>query len=96
MGVVGIAIAVVVGLRRREPFLDDRPSGGPRIAGAALVSLLTGYAFATAIIGAAVVVDRVRYGGRASSRSCSEPSPRATAVGAVERSRSSAEARSGS
>ena len=28
-----------------------------------LVSLLTGYALATAIVGAAVFVDRVRYGG---------------------------------
>jgi hypothetical protein len=50
-------------LRAREPFLDPRHFRVPAFTGSVLVSLLTGYALATAIIGAAVFVDRVRYAG---------------------------------
>ena len=46
-----------------EPFLDLRWLRNRVFAGAVLVSLLTGFALATVIIGAAVYVDRVRYAG---------------------------------
>ena len=60
---VASAIAVVRGLRVEDPFLDPRLFRSVSFSSAALVSLLTGYAFATAIIGGAVFVDRVLYGG---------------------------------
>ena len=50
---------------------------------AALVSLLTGYAFATAIIGGAVFVDRVLYGGPDQQRLALGALAGATAVGAL-------------
>ena len=50
---------------------------------AALVSLLTGYAFATAIIGGAVFVDRVLYGGPDDQRLALGALALATAVGAL-------------
>ena len=56
-------LALRRGLRVRDPFLDLRLFGLPAFASAALVSLLTGYGLATAIVGAAVYVDRVLYGG---------------------------------
>lgn len=73
-GPLGVPIAAVVAvaagmlallrmLRAREPFLDPRHFRVPAFTGSVLVSLLTGYALATAIIGAAVFVDRVRYAG---------------------------------
>lgn len=60
--------AVVRNLRAREPFLDLKLLRNRTFAGAVLLSLLTGYALATAIIGAAVFVDRVRYAGPAEQR----------------------------
>jgi MFS family permease len=70
----GVAIAAVVAvvasvaaiarfLRIADPFLDLRAFRDRIFSSAVLVSLLTGYALATAIVGAAVFVDRVRYGG---------------------------------
>jgi len=59
----GVLVAVVLGLRRDDPFLDPRLFGSAAFSAAALVSLLTGYGFATAIAGDAVFVDRVLYGG---------------------------------
>ena len=50
---------------------------------AALVSLLTGYAFATAIIGGAVFVDRVLYGGPDEQRLALGALAGATAIGAL-------------
>jgi hypothetical protein len=50
---------------------------------AALVSLLTGYAFATAIIGGAVFVDRVLYGGPDDQRLALGALAGATAIGAL-------------
>ena len=50
---------------------------------AALVSLLTGYAFATAIIGGAVFVDRVLYGGPDDQRLALGALAGATALGAL-------------
>ena len=64
VAVVATLLAIVRGLRRADPFLDVRGSSASvPFSAAALVSLLTGYAFATAIIGGAVFVDRVLYGG---------------------------------
>ena len=50
-------------LHTPEPFLDLRLFADRVFSGAVLVSLLTGYALATAIIGVATFVDRVRFAG---------------------------------
>jgi MFS family permease len=50
-------------LRVPEPFLDLRLFRDRVFSGAVLVSLLTGYALATAIVGVATFVDRVRFQG---------------------------------
>jgi MFS family permease len=63
VAVVTLAAAVLVGRRAAQPFVDARWFRAPAFASATLVSLLTGYGFATAIIGGAVFVDRVLYGG---------------------------------
>ena len=81
-GVVS-AIAVVRGLRVRDPFLDPRLFRSVPFSSAALVSLLTGYAFATAIIGGAVFVDRVLYGGPDEQRLALGALAGATALGAL-------------
>jgi MFS family permease len=83
LGALGLVGAVLLDLRRREPFLDIRAFRHPGYAGAALVSLLTGYGFATAIIGAAVVVDRVRYGGPSDQQVALGALALATAIGAL-------------
>ena len=75
--------AVLRGLRVADPFLDPRLFREPTFSAAALVSLLTGYAFATAIIGAAVFVDRVLYGGPDEQRLALGALAGATAVGAL-------------
>ena len=56
-------MTIARGLRASDPFLDVRLFRSLPFSAATLVSLLTGYAFATAIIGGAVFVDRVLYGG---------------------------------
>ncbi len=76
-------LAVARGLRARDPFLDLRLFGSRAFSAAALVSLLTGYAFATAIIGGAVFVDRVLYGGPDEQRLALGSLAAATAVGAL-------------
>jgi hypothetical protein len=63
VGAVCGALAVWHGLRRADPFLDPRLFADRIFSSAALVSLLTGYGLATAIVGGAVFVDRVLYGG---------------------------------
>ena len=63
LAVICIALTIVVGVRRPDPFLDPRLFRSGVFSSAALVSLLTGYALATAIVGGAVFVDRVLYGG---------------------------------
>ena len=83
VGAAGLALAIAIGIRRSDPFLDVRAFRLPGYAGAAVVSLLTGYGFATAIIGAAVVVDRVRYGGPADQQVVLGALAGATAVGAL-------------
>jgi MFS family permease len=76
-------LAIARGLRARDPFLDVRLFGSRAFSAAALVSLLTGYAFATAIIGGAVFVDRVLYGGPDEQRLALGSLAAATAVGAL-------------
>ena len=85
LGVAAIAtaVAIVRGLRVPDPFLDPRLFRSVPFSSAALVSLLTGYAFATAIIGGAVFVDRVLYGGPDDQRLALGALALATAVGAL-------------
>jgi MFS family permease len=86
LGLVAIGatlVTVVRGSRRADPFLDPRLFRSPVFSSAALVSLLTGYAFATAIIGGAVFVDRVLYGGPDQQRLALGALAGATAVGAL-------------
>ena len=66
LGIVslGALIAAFAWFRgRRDPFVDLSHFRDRTFSGAVLMSLLTGYALATAIIGTAVFVDRVRYAG---------------------------------
>ena len=74
---------VVAGLRTADPFIQPRLFRSLPFSAASLVSLLTGYAFATAIIGAAVFVDRVLYGGPDEQRLALGALAGATAVGAL-------------
>jgi MFS family permease len=83
LAVAGIALAVRIGLRRADPFVDPRWFERPGFTSAALVSLLTGYGFATAIIGGAVFVDRVLYGGPDIQRVALGSLAAATATGAL-------------
>jgi MFS family permease len=83
VAVAATLVTVVRGSRRADPFLDPRLFRNPIFSSAALVSLLTGYAFATAIIGGAVFVDRVLYGGPDQQRFALGALAGATAVGAL-------------
>lgn len=81
--VVATILAVVRAVRTPEPFLDVRLFRNVAFSAAVLVSLLTGYAFATAIIGGAVFVDRVLYGGPDEQRLALGALAGATAIGAL-------------
>jgi MFS family permease len=83
LGVAAGIVAVVHALRRPDPFLDPRLFRDRVFSSAALISLLTGYGFATAIVGAAVFVDRVLYGGPDQQRVALGALAGATAVGAL-------------
>ena len=83
IAVVATALAVVRALRSASPFLDVRLFRHVSFSAATLVSLLTGYAFVTAIIGGAVFVDRVLYGGPDEQRLALGALAGATAVGAL-------------
>ena len=80
---VAFAIAVLVGRRRAQPFIAPAWFRVPAFTSATLVSLLTGYGFATAIIGGAVFVDRVLYGGPDVQRVALGALAAATAAGAL-------------
>ena len=83
LALVATVLAVARGLRAGDPFLDIRLFRRVPFSAAALVSLLTGYAFATAIIGGAVFVDRVLYGGPDEQRLALGSLAAATAFGAL-------------
>jgi MFS family permease len=76
-------VFVVRSLRRPDPFLDPRLFLDRVFASAAIVSLLTGYAFATAIVGGALFVDRVLYGGPDEQQVALGALAGATALGAL-------------
>ncbi|MEK6719128.1 MAG: MFS transporter [Chloroflexota bacterium] len=76
-------VTVLMGLRNADPFIDPRLFRIPAFGSAAGVSLLTGYGFATAIIGGAVFVDRVLYGGPDQQRIALGALAAATAAGAL-------------
>lgn len=77
------AVAVRHALRTPEPFLDPRLFRNRVFSAAMLLSLLTGYALATVIVGAAVFVDRVRYAGPSEQRITLGALALAMAVGAL-------------
>lgn len=85
LGLAALAaiVSVVRGLRVDDPFLEPRLFRSLPFSSAALVSLLTGYGFATAIIGGAVFVDRVTYGGPDQQRLALGALAGATALGAL-------------
>jgi hypothetical protein len=79
----GLGAAAWIGRQRQDPFVDPRWFGSVAFSSAAIVSLLTGYGFATAIIGGAVFVDRVLYGGPDVQRLALGALAGATAIGAL-------------
>ena len=81
--VAAAAGAVMHARRTDDPFLDPRLFRDRVFRAAALVSLLTGYALAMAIVGAAVWVDRVRYAGPPEQRAVLGSLALAMAVGAI-------------
>jgi len=83
LAVVAAIVSVVRGLRVDDPFLEPRLFRSLPFSSAALVSLLTGYGFATVIIGGAVFVDRVIYGGPDQQRLALGALAGATALGAL-------------
>jgi MFS family permease len=83
IAIVATVVSVIAGLRRADPFLDPRLFRRLTFSSATIVSLLTGYTFATAIIGGAVFVDRVLYGGPADQRLALGALAAATAAGAL-------------
>ena len=86
LAVVAVAagvVALVRGLRTADPFLDPRLFRNRAFSAATLVSALTGYGLATAIVGAAVFVDRVLYGGPDDQRLALGALGASVAVGAL-------------
>ena len=83
LAIIASLLAIARGLSASDPFLDVRLFRSRPFSAATLVSLLTGYAFATAIIGGAVFVDRVLYGGPDEQRLALGSLAAATAVGAL-------------
>jgi len=65
ISIIAFLVWLVRSARTPTPFIDLRFFRDRTFSGAVLLSLLTGYGLATAIIGGAVFVDRVRYGGPA-------------------------------
>jgi MFS family permease len=83
LGSVAGLLAIWHGLHRSQPFLDPRLFADRVFSSAALISLLTGYGMATAIVGGAVFVDRVLYGGPEEQRVVLGAIAGAMAVGAL-------------
>lgn len=83
ISVVCGVLAIIRFARAKDPFLDLGAFRSRVFSSAVLVSLLTGYSLATALIGAAVFVDRVRYAGADEQRPVLGSLALATAVGAL-------------
>lgn len=78
-----LMLAILRFARAREPFIRLGLFRDRTFSGAVLMSLLTGYSLATAIIGAAVFVDRVRYAGPAEQQLTLGALAGAMAIGAL-------------
>ena len=83
LSIAALALATLRGRASADPFFDIRHFREGAFASAVALSLLTGYALATAIIGAAVFVDRVLYGGPETQQVALGALAGATAVGAL-------------
>lgn len=86
LGVVAVVTGVLAIVRMglaREPFIPLRYFRDRNFANAVLLSLLTGYVLSTAIIGGAVFVDRVRFGGPEEQRVVLGALAAAMAIGAL-------------
>lgn len=86
VALVAVVAGVLAGwrmLHTPQPFLDLRLFRDRVFSGAILVSLLTGYALATAIVGMTVFVDRVRLAGPEEQRVVLGSLALAMAVGAL-------------
>lgn len=83
VSVIAFAAATLRFTRVRAPFIELRFFRDRTFTGAVLLSLLTGYGLATAIIGGAVFVDRVRYGGPAEQQLALGGLAGAMAIGAL-------------
>lgn len=83
VAILALAVALIIGRRAAQPFVDPGWFRSTAFSSATLVSLLTGYGFATAIIGGAVFVDRVLYGGPDLQRVALGALAAATAAGAL-------------
>ena len=81
--VLALAGAFTFGALVRDTLLDPRRYLEPSLGGAVAVSALTGYALATALIGGAVFVDRVLYGGPPDERVALGALAAAMAAGAL-------------
>ena len=81
--IVLIVVALVMFARSRDPFIDLRHFRDRTFSGAVAMCLLTGYSLATAIVGAAVFVDRVRYAGAAEQQLALGSLAGAMAIGAL-------------
>jgi MFS family permease len=82
-GIALIALSLVIFARSRDPFLDLRHFRDRTFSGAVAMCLLTGYPLATAIVGGAVFVDRVRYAGPAEQQVALGALAGAMAIGAL-------------
>lgn len=83
ISLLAAGVAFIHMRRTADPFLDPRLFRDRVFRAAALVGLLTGYALATAIVGAAVWVDRVRFAGPPEQRVVLGSLAMAMAVGAI-------------
>jgi MFS family permease len=81
--VVAGSLAVRRARRTRDPFIDPALFRIPVFSAAVGISLLTGYGLATAIVGSAVFVDRVRFAGPEEQRVVLGSLALAVAVGAL-------------
>src|SRR3954467_15188331 len=83
LSVIALTAALFWFRRAADPFFDLNHFRNRTFSGAISMSLLTGYAFATALIGAAVFVDRVRYAGPSEQQLALGSLAGAMAIGAV-------------